>query len=108
MFVNIMLRLNNSGIFEGVIFLSNRFEKNYKVNVYDVDSTMKCKFSSLLNYLWDVVIAQSESLGETKEGIIHNSCIWVLLKYDINIYEYPKFKDVITVDTEAIVIKKFY
>lgn len=88
--------------------MSNRFEKNYKVNVYDVDSTMKCKFSSLLNYLWDVVIAQSESLGETKEGIIHNSCIWVLLKYDINIYEYPKFKDVITVDTEAIGIKKFY
>ena len=88
--------------------MSNIFEKEYKINIFDVDSEHKCKFSSLVDYLWDVVISQSDYLGETKEGFVHNQCIWVLLKYDITIYEYPKFKDTITVDTKVLGTKKFY
>ena len=88
--------------------MSNIFEKEYKINIFNVDSEHKCKFSSLVDYLWDVVISQSDYLGETKEGFVHNQCIWVLLKYDITIYEYPKFKDTITVDTKVLGTKKFY
>ncbi len=85
-----------------------KFEKEYKINIYDVDSKLQCKFSSLVDYLWDIVISQSESLGETEKGFVHNNCFWVLLKYDINIYEYPKFKEIISVDTEVLGVKKFY
>lgn len=88
--------------------MSNVFEKEYKINIFDVDIDYNCKFSSLVNYLWDVVISQSEYLGETKEGFVNNQCIWVLLKYDIKIYEYPKFKDIITIDTKVLGTKKFY
>ena len=81
------------------------FKKEYKINIFNVDSDHICKFSSLVDFLWDIVISQSDSLGETNEGFVHNQCIWVLLKYDITIYE---FKDTITVDTKVIGAKKFY
>lgn len=55
--------------------MSNIFEKEYKINIFDVDSEHKCKFSSLVDYLWDVVISQSDYLGETNEGFVHNQCI---------------------------------
>lgn len=88
--------------------MDGKFEKEYEINTYNVDSNLKCKFSSLVDYLWDIVISQSDSLGETNQGFVHNNCVWVLLKYDINIYEYPKLKEKITVDTEVLGVKKFY
>ncbi|WP_024615340.1 acyl-ACP thioesterase domain-containing protein [Clostridium sp. Ade.TY] len=88
--------------------MSTAFEKQYKINAFDVDTEHNCKFSTLVDYLWDVVIAQSDYLGETKEGFVHNQCVWVLLKYDMKIYEYPKFRDIITVDTKVLGTKKFY
>lgn len=88
--------------------MNDKFKKEYKINTYDVDSNLKCKFSSLVNYLWDVVISQSDSLGETDQGFVNNNCVWVLLKYDIHIYEYPKFRETISVDTEVLGVKKFY
>lgn len=84
------------------------FKKDYKINIFNVDSDHICKFSSLVDFLWDIVISQSDYLGETKEGFVHNQYIWVLLKYDITIYEYPKFRDTITVDTKVLGSKKFY
>ena len=59
--------------------MNTKFSKKYTINIYDVDSNYKCKYSSIMNYLWDVVISQSDSLGETDNGFI-DSCIWVLLK----------------------------
>ena len=88
--------------------MDGKFEKEYEINTYNVDSNLKCKFSSLVDYLWDIVISQSDSLGETNQGFVHNNCVWILLKYDINIYEYPKLKEIITVDTEVLGAKKFY
>lgn len=87
--------------------MSNKFSKEYTINIYDVDSKMQCKFSSILNYLWDVVISQSDTIGETNDGIINN-CAWVLFKYDIKIHEYPKYKDNIRVETDVLGVKKFY
>lgn len=82
--------------------MTTAFEKEYRINIIDVDTKHQCKFSSLINYLWDVVISQSDSLGETKDGLIHNNCVWALLKYNLKMYEYPKFKDVITVNTKVL------
>ena len=87
--------------------MSNKFSKKYTINIYDVDSNYKCKYSSLMNYLWDIVVSQSDSLGETDHGFVNN-CIWVLLKYDLKIIEYPKFRDTITVETDIVGVKKLY
>lgn len=87
--------------------MNSKFSKNYTINIYDVDSNYKCKYSSIMNYLWDVVVSQSDSLGETNNGFVNN-CIWVLLKYDLEIIEYPKFRDTITVEIDIVGLKKLY
>lgn len=87
--------------------MANIFSKQYTIEIYDVDSNYRCKYSSLMNYLWDIVVSQSDSLGETDNGLINN-CAWVLLKYDLTIVEYPKFRDTITVETDIVGIKKLY
>lgn len=87
--------------------MSNKFSKEYTVNIYDVDANYNCKYSSLMNYLWDVVVSQSDTLGETDHGLINN-CVWVLLKYDLNILGYPQFRDTITVETDIVGVKKLY
>lgn len=87
--------------------MSNKFNKQYTINIYDVDENYNCKYSSLMNFLWDIVVSQSDALGETDHGVINN-CAWVLLKYDLNILAYPKFRDTITVETDIVGIKKLY
>lgn len=87
--------------------MGNKFSKNYTINIYDVDSNYKCKYSSIMNYIWDVIVSQSDSLGETDNGLVNN-CIWVLLKYDLDVIEYPKFRETITVETDIIGVKKLY
>lgn len=84
------------------------FENDYKIKFYDLDKHMNCKVSSLINYLWDVVVSQSEYLGETQGTHIGKNLVWMLLKYDIKIHEYPKMNDVITADTVVLGVKKFY
>ena len=33
------------------LYMSNKFSKQYTINIYDIDSNYKCKYSSLMNYL---------------------------------------------------------
>ncbi|MGG7179226.1 acyl-[acyl-carrier-protein] thioesterase [Clostridium paraputrificum] len=86
----------------------NKFSKEYEINYYDVDYKLKCKLSSIVNFLCDVGNYHAESLGETIESLVENNCAWVFYKYDIKIKEYPKYRDTITVETEPIGFKKFY
>lgn len=87
--------------------MSNKFSKKYTINIYDIDSNYKCKYSSIMNYIWDVIVSQSDTLGETDHGFVNN-CIWVLLKYDLDIIEYPNFRETITVETDIVGVKKLY
>ena len=87
---------------------SNVFSKNYEVNYYDVDRNLKCKLSSIVNFLCDVGNAQSEFLGETIDCLMKENCAWVFYKYDIKVKRYPKYRDVITVSTAASGFNRFY
>ena len=86
----------------------SRFENDYRIKFYDLDKHMNCKISSLINYLLDVVVVQSEYSGETEGTHINNDLVWMLLKYDIKIHQYPKVNDIIIADTNVIGVKKFY
>ncbi|WP_315081770.1 acyl-ACP thioesterase domain-containing protein [uncultured Clostridium sp.] len=84
------------------------FSKEYEVNYYDVDSNLKCKLSSIINYICDVGSRQSELIGGGMEYCTTNNCAWVFYKYDIKMYRYPKFGETISLTTKAIGFKKFY
>lgn len=84
------------------------YTKKYEINYYDVDYNLQCKLASIVNFLCDIGNTQSESLGETIDELTARNCAWVFYKYDIKIKRYPKYRDIITVQTEPTAFNKFY
>lgn len=86
-----------------------KFIKKYEVNYYDIDSNQKCKFTSIVNYLCDVGTSHSAAIGETIDVLLNEKkYTWVFYKYDIKMYKYPSYGDIVTIETEAIGFNKFY
>ncbi|HEY5525811.1 MAG TPA: acyl-ACP thioesterase domain-containing protein [Clostridium sp.] len=88
--------------------MANTFTKKYEINYHDADCRLKCKLSSIVNFLCDVGTNQSEVLGDTIEKLMEKNSAWVFYKYDINMVKYPNYRDVISIKTEPIGFKKFY
>ena len=88
--------------------MANKFSKKYEINYYDVDYKLKCKLSSIVNFLCDIGNEQAESVGDTIESLTERNCAWVFYKYDIRIKEYPKYRDVINIETIPLGFNKFY
>ena len=88
--------------------MGKSFTKNYEVHYYETDSKLKCKISSIVDFICDIGTQQSEELGGGIEYCTNNNCAWVFYKYDISMYRYPKFREKISITTNAIGFKKFY
>ncbi|MDY4079656.1 MAG: thioesterase [Clostridium sp.] len=88
--------------------MSKKYSKSYEIRYQDVDYTLKCKVASIMNFLCDIGNSQSEEVGDTIEHLTKNRSAWVFYKYDIKINKYPKYRDIITIETESIGFKKFY
>lgn len=88
--------------------MNNSFVKKYEVNYQDTDWQLKCKLTSIINFLCDIGTRHSSSLGDTVEKLMEKKYAWVFYKYDITIYEYPKYLDEIYIETIPCSFKKFY
>ena len=84
------------------------FTKNYEIHYYEVDSNLKCKISSIVDFICDIGTQQSEELGGGIEYCKDNNCAWVFYKYDISMIRYPMFREKISITTKAVGFKKFY
>jgi len=85
-----------------------KFSKEYEINYYDVDYKLKCKLSSIVNFLCDIGNEQAESVGDTIENLTERNSAWVFYKYDIRMTEYPKYREVINIETTPAGFNKFY
>lgn len=88
--------------------MADKYSKKYEVNYYDVDYKLQCKLSTIVNFLCDIGNSHSEYAGDTIEKLVHDNMIWVFYKYDIKINKYPKYRETVTVTTEAKAFNKFY
>lgn len=88
--------------------MGNKFTKKYEIHYYEVNSQLRCKLPSIINFLEDVGTQQSEILGMGMEYCEKNNCGWVFYKYDIKMYRYPMFGETISITTEPAGFKKFY
>lgn len=84
------------------------FTKKYEIHCYEVNSKMRCKFASIVNFIEDIGTQQSESLGGGIEYCKKNNCGWVFYKYDIRMDRYPMFGETISITTQPVGFKKFY
>lgn len=88
--------------------MAKSYTKKYEINYHDANYKLKCKLSSIVNFLCDVGTNQSEVLGDTIEEMMAKNYAWVFYKYDIKIYKYPSYRDVISIKTQPIGFNKFY
>ena len=88
--------------------MSNSFTKKYEIHYYEVNSKLRCKLSSIINFICDVGTQQSEYVGGGIEYCTKNNCAWVFYKYDIRMNRYPMFGEAISITTMPIGFKKFY
>lgn len=88
--------------------MNKSFIKKYEVSYHDADWKLRCKLTSIINFLCDIGIRHSSYLGDTVENVEEKGYAWVFYKYDIKMYKYPKYLDEICCETIACNFKKFY
>ncbi|MBU3110524.1 acyl-[acyl-carrier-protein] thioesterase [Clostridium lacusfryxellense] len=82
--------------------------RNYNIHYYEVDIHKRALIISIINYLGDMAMYQSETLGVGIDYLTENDMAWVLYKWDITIESYPLLNDTIKVETYAHSFKRFY
>ena len=87
--------------------MGKRFEKEYHVYYYEVDSNLNCKIESLMNYFMEIGMQHSESLGVGIDYLQKENLSWIFYKYKINIKRYPKYGENIKIITEPIGFNRF-
>lgn len=85
-----------------------KYEKEYEINYYNVDSKGNVKLTAIADLLCDVGMHQSDQLGLGIEALTADNIAWVFYKYDIEVLRYPKLNEKIYVSTEAATMRKFY
>ena len=88
--------------------MAKKYTKTYDINYSDVDSKLRCRISSIINFICDIGTNQSEVLGDTIESLKKKNIAWVFYKYDIKIYKYPMYREKISITTETFGFRKFY
>ena len=84
------------------------FEQEYRIHYYEIDYRKKALITSLMNYLDDVAMCQSEKLGVGVDYLKERNIAWMLYKWDIKIHKYPVYGDSVKVRTLPHSFKKFY
>ncbi|WP_304519092.1 acyl-[acyl-carrier-protein] thioesterase [Clostridium estertheticum] len=82
--------------------------REYNIHYYEVDIQKRALITSIMNYLGDMAMYQSETLGVGIDYLKENKMAWVLYKWDITIKAYPLLNETIKVETFAHSFKKFY
>lgn len=83
-------------------------EKEYQIHYYEIDYKKRCLITSLLNYLQDLAILQSDQLGAGIDYLTEHKMAWVLYRWDVKINKYPMYREKIKIRTYAYSFVKFY
>ena len=83
-------------------------DRNYNIHYYEVDIHKRALITSIIDYLGDMAMYQSEILGVGVDHLKENKMAWVLYKWDITMESYPLLNQIIKVKTFAYSFRKFY
>ena len=75
--------------------------KKYKINYYELNTNSQLKESILILFLQDAATVNAEANGFGYSWTEANNLGWFLLKYRIELTEYPKNIDYIEIETES-------
>lgn len=75
--------------------------KKYNINYYELNTNSQLKESMLMLFLQDAATVNAEANGFGYSWTEKNNLGWFLLKYRIELKEYPKNIDYIEIETES-------
>jgi acyl-ACP thioesterase len=78
---------------------SLRFEKEYRVHVYETGPDGRLNLYSLFNYLQDIASDHAVKLGFGRDDLMRDNRFWVLSRMYAEISKWPKWEDNIIVKT---------
>ncbi|WP_373897253.1 acyl-[acyl-carrier-protein] thioesterase [Haloimpatiens sp. FM7315] len=83
-------------------------EREYTVHYYEIDYKRRALITSIMDFLGDVAMVQTEESSIDLDFLQKNKIAWVLYKWDIKIERYPHYREKIKVRTYAYGMKKYY
>ncbi len=83
------------------------FTRDYFVHYYEADSSQRLTIPALVQYLEDIAIVHSSSVGLDLAYYRDNRCGWMLLKWDVEIGSLPSFGETVRVSTRVHAMKGF-
>ncbi|MGE5328542.1 MAG: acyl-[acyl-carrier-protein] thioesterase [Deltaproteobacteria bacterium] len=75
------------------------FGKGFEVHYYEANEFREASIASIMNYLQDTAISQSQYAGLGVEKLIEKQRAWILTKWNIEIERYPSLGEKIIVNT---------
>ena len=76
-----------------------QFEKEYRVHVYEMDPDGTLSLPSLFNFMQDIASEHAENLGFGRSDLMKEKRFWVLSRMYVEIEQWPKWEDKITIKT---------
>lgn len=84
------------------------YTKKYQVHTYEVDNDNTLTITALFHYLQDVMIENANSYGASTRFHHEKGLAWVLIDYDIDLYDMPTVFEDVTCGTLPYSFKKYY
>ncbi|MCF2144342.1 MAG: hypothetical protein K9W42_11635 [Candidatus Heimdallarchaeota archaeon] len=73
------------------------YELQIKPRALDMTYTGHVKFTAIVNYLQEVAFEHASNLGVSFQHIFKRNLTWYLLRYYIEMYEYPTIDELLTI-----------
>ena len=83
------------------------YTRKYLIHYSEIDGKRRLTVPTLIHYLEDIAVLNSEAQGLTLDYYEKNSCGWMLLKWDIIIHRLPLFNETIKIITRPYSFKNF-
>jgi medium-chain acyl-[acyl-carrier-protein] hydrolase len=78
---------------------SLKFEKRYRVHVYETGPDGRLSLFAMFNYMQDIASEHAEKLGFGRNDLLKNNWFWVLSRMYVEIAECPAWEDTVSLRT---------
>jgi medium-chain acyl-[acyl-carrier-protein] hydrolase len=83
------------------------YSRNYLIHYYEINKKKKLTIPTLLHYFEDIAILNSEANGFSLDYYDETNTGFMLIKWDITVRSWPKFNELITLNTQPTSFKRF-
>lgn len=79
--------------------MAEKYSEAFKIQFSETDFTLKCKLYALINKMQEVSGAHGDILGLGYEALWDHDLGWIISKYRISMKRYPKWGEIISIET---------